>query len=462
MNRNRERREGNDTREQSERGMQPESQSATLDARPTMPLRWVLLSVVGVYVALAGLLALTQPMDLGTPAQARVSPPDESAHMAYFDELTTAWRLPVFTSGTGNYEAHQPPLYYVALSPLYLVAGVAGRATAIVVLRLASVALGAVSVVLIWRLALLALPASALGAAAATVIAALWPARVVACAGVSNDPAAELSSLLALLWACRLAQDRPSARGAFLTGLLVGVAMLVKSSALPLVLVGMAALYLAARFSDAPNRDLLVGLGAFLGGVVLLWGPWATRNTILYGDPMAMAVFQRIFTQDRATPEYFLQHGFTGLQYYGLVAWQTALSFWGVLGQANLWLPAWYYLLGGAWWALALGLGLAKLLVRPEALRPWPRQTWALLALHLVLTVALFLRFNAVFYQAQARYFLPASAVLGLFLARPWIWPRRTVLAVLGLGLFVLLALGPPLLSLAGLTSPVFPFSPAP
>jgi hypothetical protein len=43
------------------------------------------------------------------------------------------------------------------------------------------------------------------------------------------------------------------------------------------------------------------------------------------------------------------------------------------------------------------------------------------------LMLAFFLRFNSVFYQAQARYFMPATAPIALYLARPWArrdWPR--------------------------------------
>lgn len=440
----------------------PQTEAASTEERegPGGAPRWALAALIGVYVALAAALAFTQPMDLGGGERTalRLSPPDESAHVAYFEELTTTWRLPLFTSGTGNYEAHQPPLYYLVLAPVYLAAAAAGKAAAVLALRLAGVVLGAVSILLVWRLALLAFAAQPLPALVATAIAVLWPARLLACASAGNDPAAELTSLLALLALCRLTQTRTARRGVFLAGLLVGLAMLVKSSALPLVLVGLLAVYLSARRAQVPDRELLLASAAFLGGVVLLFGPWGVRNTVLYGDPLAVAAFERIFSQDRATPAFFLQRGFSGVQYYELVLWQTSLSFWGVPGQANLWLPDGYYLLGGAWWALTLALAMAKLLARPAPLRPWPGAAWAVLAFHLVLMAAMFLRFNAVFYQAQARYFMPATAAIGLFLARPWTWPRRHELLGIGVGLFCLLAVTGVLMILGGLATPAVPF----
>jgi len=440
----------------------PQTDAAPAEAPegPARTPRWALPAIIGVYVALGVGLAFMQPMDLGDGERAtmRLSPPDESAHVVYFEELTTTWRLPLFTSGTGNYEAHQPPLYYLALAPLYLAAAGVGKAAAVLALRLAGVALGAVSIVLVWRLALLAFAAQPLPAVVATAIAALWPARLLACASAGNDPAAELTSLLALLALCRLTQTRAARRDVFVAGLLVGVAMLVKSSALPLVLAGLAAVYLSGRRARTPDRELLLAFAVFLAGVALLFGPWGVRNTVLYGDPLAAAAFERIFSQDRATPAYFLQRGFSGLQYYELVLWQTALSFWGVPGQANLWLPGGYYLLGGAWWAMAFGLAMAKLLARPAPLRPWPGAAWAVIALHLVLLAAMFLRFNAVFYQAQARYFMPATAAIGLLLARPWTWPRRGELVAIGGGLFCLLAVAGVLMILGGLATRAVPF----
>jgi hypothetical protein len=459
-------------------------------------LRWPLVTILALYIIPTLFLAFAQPMDLGRGDESKFSPPDESAHVAYFEELTETLRLPVFSSGVGNYEAHQPPMYYLALWPVYVVSRSMGKAASIIALRIANVGLGSLSIVVLWRIALLGFPTSPSAAALATAIGALWPARLIACTAVSNDVAAELASLAAVLALCRLVQQRPGLRQVFRAGLLVGLAMLVKSSTLPLIVVGLAAIYLAhaslmtgqsvstngkgigstepgdqtvkrgrAKSSPAAQEArgnswrtrMFASAGLFMLGLCLLWGPWAIRNTALYGDPLAAAAFERIFKQDRATPEFFLDRGLSGLQYYELVLWQTGLSFWGVFGQSNLWLPWPYYLFAGAWWAATLGLAGAKLIARPDNSPHCHRPTCLVLALQLALTAAFFLRFNAVFYQAQARYFMPATAGIGLLLAWPWVWPNRRKLAWAGIGLFVALALCAVLLFLEGMTSPVVP-----
>jgi len=415
-------------------------------------------AIVAVFAFLAGSLALTQPMDVGDQALRRFSPPDESAHVAYFDELTTTWRLPIFTSGRGNYEAHQPPLYYLVFSPVYVLAARAGKPAAVIALRLTSVALGSVSIFLLWRICLLAFNGRRWPAAIAAAIGALWPARIIACSGVSNDAACELASLVALFVACKLATSSLTVRRAALAGAAVGLAMLVKSSALPLIIVGLVAIYVAWRRSE--KTSVLHALGAFLGLFLLLWGPWAVRNTVLYGDPLAARAFEEIFKKDRATPEFFLSRGMTQGQYYMLVLFCTGLSFWGVFGQMNVWLPTWYYVVAGAWWAMTAGLIPAKAVIRlSEERTQWP--VWALALLHIALVFALFLRFNSVFYQAQARYFLPASAGIGLALAWPWLWPRRPLLQLSGLALYLAIVLTCFGLYMTGYATLAVPFAPA-
>lgn len=414
---------------------------------------WCAVAVA--HVVLTGILAALQPVDLGG-GTGKFAPPDESAHVAYLRELTSTWRLPVFRSGKGNYEAHQPPVYYLVASPVYLLGRLGGERSAVVAVRALSVLIGAVSVLLIWRLAALAFGGQTAAATAATCVGALWPARVIACSSVSNDALAELAGLGALVAMCALL-DKVSVRGALVAGLGVGLAMLVKSSTLPLVVVGLVAVCVGAQRAGWSAKQCAMGMVVFLSGVLILWGPWGARNTLLYGDPLAARAFAEVFRQDRATPEFFLQRGLTGAQYYELVVLNTALSFWGVFGQANLWLPAWYYVLAGAWWAAGFGLVLAKAIARPQS--ESARAVWGVLVLHLVLTAALFLRFNAVFYQAQARYFLPASAGIGLVMAWPWVWPRRLRLTAVGLVVFLMLAVAAVGMYAAGAARPDVPFA---
>ncbi|MBC7289137.1 MAG: hypothetical protein H5T86_14085 [Armatimonadetes bacterium] len=300
---------------------------------------------------------------------------------------------------------------------------------------------------------------------------------------MSNDAASELAALAALAAVFNLLRSGPATGQAFRAGLWIGLAMLVKSSTLPLLVVGLVATYLAWKRAAASEHVFLAMGGAMVGGFLLVWGWWGLRNTLLYGDPLAARAFQRIFGQDRATPEFFISRGLSGVQYYMLVGLQTAKSFWGVLGQANVFCPRVVYVLGAMWWAatavLALCRGIASLAGRcgdkvRQTGRPGAREVqhqgsgrrpiraegrpisdpgpWVVLGSHLFLTLALFLRFNAVFYQAQARYFLPASCSIGVFLAWPWGGLNGWIGRV-GLAWYLCLALAPPVLHALGLTT---------
>ncbi|MCX7597476.1 MAG: glycosyltransferase family 39 protein, partial [Armatimonadetes bacterium] len=429
------------------------------------------LGALVAHLAFASALALIQPVEGASGVLARLSglekafPPDESAHVAYFEELRSTRRLPVLKSGTGNYEAHQPPLYYLIATPVYSAFLGLGKREAVLAVRFLNVLLGGVSVLLIARLAIVAFPGNGYFVRLATMLGASWPARLLACSAANNDALVELTCLLALVWLARVATQPSSPKDALVAGMLVAVAMLSKSSALPLVPVGLLAVYWSWRRTVGVSRPgetaeeadrtstqetvdlraLATVAAAFLAGFLLFWGPWAVRNTVIYGDPFAAAAFKRIFSVDRATPEYFLSRGLSGAQYYALVLYQTALSFWGVLGQANIYLPSILYAIGFIYWGLTALAGISGLVWRGDRPPAEVAPIWSILAVHGALMLAFFLRFNADFFQAQARYFMPATAVIAFYMARPWArrdWPRmmRQVAAnawLLGIGPFL-------------------------
>jgi hypothetical protein len=219
------------------------------------------------------------------------------------------------------------------------------------------------------------------------------------------------------------------------------------------------------------QRQFLLSVGVIGLGVAVLVGWWFVRTQVLYGDPLAARAFERLFSKDRATPAYFLDRlGMSGAAYFLMVAINTALSFWGVYGQANVYNPAWYYWLGLGIWVVALaGLGFGRGGRRAGQARPlrtadgrplqttagrgrprqtapdhpepaWQSRAWVLAWVLLALVVAFFLRFNVSFYQAQARYLLAASGpiaaltTLGLSrVTRPgqWPWALAAALAVM-------------------------------
>ena len=432
----------------------------------SLPLKAGVLPV-GLFLALGVGAALVVPSDYGM--NPRPTPPDEGPHLGYIEYLADHWRLPGFHSSSDNYEAHQPPLYYASCLPAYLAAraafpGPTGGLSrgGIVVVRLWTVLLSALTVWFGWLLGRRLFGPDSLLSLGPPAFLAVWPGRLMIVSAITNDSLAEALCLLTFVLCVAALQQGYSRRRMLALGLALALAMLAKSTSMAMVPVVLLALVMRFGSRQAQERDplatrhLLLSLAIIGACVALVAGWWFVRNQVLYGDPLAAQAFERLFSRDRATPAYFLERGVSGTAYYLMVAINTALSFWGVYGQANVYNPGWYYVLGFAVWAAGLvgwvwrrgetaerqaGPGRplqkahgAKVRGQVELPAPepnWRQQAWALTWILLALVVALFLRFNVAFYQAQARYLFAASGAIALLMTlglarltasdrRPW------------------------------------------
>ncbi len=390
--------------------------------------------IIAAYVVCASLTAWFMPWSADdgrwpVALRAKYSPPDEGAHLGYIDYLITNRALPVFDDPDANYEAHQPPLYYISCIPAYLLGG--GVAAVLGLhsthegivrsVRAWSVVIGAAVIWAVYALALGMFGNDRPKALLAAGFAALLPMHFVNLAGVTNDGLAELTVTLCIIWACKLASE-VSDRNALVLGLLVGLAMLVKSSALFIFFVaGVAAILGTRHLEDEGQRlkRIARGIGLTVAAALVVCGWWWVRNQILYGDPLAHRVFVELFSVDRATPEWFFERGLSGVGYVLMIFWGTALSFWGVFGQANVYLPGYGYLVGWAFGLLAI-TGLVRATRSRRSFWAAAPLCWLLACLGLAFVLAFYLRFNMIFYQVQARYLFTAIGPLAALFAAGW------------------------------------------
>lgn len=381
-----------------------------------LPTHIVLLfvAVVAVYVAIGSLYAAL------TPAW---QVPDEPAHYNYVRSLAEGQGFPVLEHGDYDqayleqltskrfppdlpidpltYEDHQPPLYYLLATPIYLLFD-----GALLPLRLFSVVLGASLLVVTLGTVKAIFPGRpALGLMAAAFVAFV-PQHVAMTAGVNNDTLAELA-VGGTLWALMVYLDAPRP-SPWPVGLLVAAALLTKTTAYVVVPVALGAVFLRGRREEKDLLWALEQLAWIAVPAILLSAPWFIRNGLTYGwsDPLGLAQHKAVVEGQPRSAEWLAAYGWRGLLIR--MARTTFQSFWGQFGWMAVPLPGRVYQILLLFSAL-LAAGFVIWLVRGrgcQSERVLPR--CALLALSAALTFSAFLWYNLTFVQHQGRYLFPA------------------------------------------------------
>jgi 4-amino-4-deoxy-L-arabinose transferase-like glycosyltransferase len=343
-----------------------------------------------------------------------VGAPDERQHVNYIQRLVSGQGFPVLDTKDPNlyenYQAHQPPLYYVLASGWAKLTGQndLSTRTAGLVLRALNVLIGCATVAGVFFLCSWGFGRRDI-ALAASAFAALLPMNVALSGAVSNDPLLFcLCTWTLAMTALGMTQGWTTKRAVGL-GVLLGLAFLTKTTALalaPAVLVG--------AFAPGVKRPEWKHAASVLVLAFILAMPWWMRNQSLYGDPFAIKAFNAAFV---GSPGRLNLPGPPDLPTYFVswVGWWTARSFVGVFGYMDIFLAEKFYRIALAL-LLILALGGFLSFNRPE----WKgaKPIHILNATFLVVVTALFIRFNMQYFQGQARYLFPAigplSALFGL------------------------------------------------
>lgn len=381
-----------------------------------------ILAILAGYFLVAGLFAIRVPA---------WQAPDEPAHYnvvrqiaergccpliqpgdwdsAYLDQLKQAKFAPALLERITaiEYEDHQPPLYYLLLAPVYSLSG--GSLTA---LRLASVVIGAGVVLAAYAVSLRAFRGQYGIAWAAAAFVAFLPQHVHILASVNNDALA-LALTGAILWASIDYADG-GRTPAWALGLLVGAALLTKSTAYLMGGVAFLAVFIGARRAARPSGPSLPvrPLAAYLLPAALLGALWWLRNFSVYGLPdfLGLRAHDLVVVGQLRTADYVAG---TGLPQYLSTAVQTVItSFYGQFGWMALPLPAWTL-----WGLLVVTLaGLALAAFNPVRISA-ARGTWRVFGLTALLSVAMLIYYNTSFVQFQGRYAYPLLIPLAVTVA---------------------------------------------
>lgn len=336
----------------------------------------------------------------------------------YLEEIKAARFPPEMSIDPLRYEFHQPPLYYLLASVVYRMTN-----GSLLALRLWSVLLGAGLLAVSWALVRAVFPERPVLALGTTAFVAFLPMHLTMASAVNNDALAELLLAISILGLVRYLRAKETAplRAAGL-GLLMGLGLVTKITALIALPLALVALLMSPRSKGERTRDGLLILG--LASLVLL--PWLVRNHLTYGgfDLLGLARHNQIVVGQPRTAEWLAEMGWRGL--LRAFAQTTFQSFWGQFGWMGVLLDSRLYLL----LKLLSGLvGLGVLLFTVRNLRAasqgylllYPRPSrWrllGLLTLWLVFTFLSYLWYNLQFVQHQGRYLFPALIPMGLIFA---------------------------------------------
>jgi hypothetical protein len=203
------------------------------------------------------------------------------------------------------------------------------------------------------------------------------------------------------------------AKEGLVLGVLMGLAMLTKTTAVALLPLALLAAILGGRSSWG---GLAIGVGLSL----LLVGGWWVRNMGVYGDPLALKAFQESFSGSAQASMFIQEFGAWGY-WTQWVMWWTGRSLVGAFGYMDIYLfeglgqarfnqiyLAILFVLAIPFVAGWIGLLGAKRDEDEEAAdQPWTGFGWLMAGLVGVVFL-LFVQFNRTYFQGQARYLYPA------------------------------------------------------
>ncbi len=338
--------------------------------------------------------------------------PDEEPHFNYVVYLSEQQAFPIqkgkWDDGSKDWEYSQPPLYYLTMVPVYRAAEglFHSRTVTVRILRLAAVAFWLVNVwVGVFLLRRLGVEEDRARWLFVMALICLLPTYTFISSAINND------NLLTVLGTCVLflmAAPRISLGNSFASGIVLGLALLTKQSAVIFI---PAFVFLAAMDWVKQRRSLssaLLHLVVVLGCAALFYWPWAIRNWHVYGT---------------FKPEYLVPWRVDWPSpFYGMASAVHNLlqSFWSVSGVSNnIGYP--FPLVGMLFLFLGfLCVGRSLTGMRSAFHHAANDRLIAAFLVAVFVNVLLVLRFGYLFGMGQGRHLFPVLYPIALILA--WVW----------------------------------------
>ncbi len=335
--------------------------------------------------------------------------PDEQAHFKYVEYLAENHSLPVQRSHTfspsNDWEYYQPPLYYLSLTPFYLLFQKTFQNDAVTVrlLRLFSVILWAITVFFAFKILKKLNIHNVFIRLFVIGIVSLLPTYTFLSSVINNDNLliAIGSGILYLV-----VQTKTSLKNWMLIGIFLGLGLLTKLTAVIYIIL-IVLLFLIGLIRRTIGWNAILRFVLPITLAVLIWTPWAWRNWNLYGSITAEEVANDVYrwqsTIDAVRNTLTYIHG----------------SFWAVSGIHNN-IASFYPTIGKHIFYFAV-IGLAYgLFSKRENLILLVKENANIIiasAISILINLMLVFRFGVLYYQGQGRFLFPLLIPIALIMA---------------------------------------------
>jgi 4-amino-4-deoxy-L-arabinose transferase-like glycosyltransferase len=335
--------------------------------------------------------------------------PDEQSHFKYVKYIAENGSFPVQTSRTddptNDWEYYQPPLYYLSAVPFYLLSQnlSSQEAIAVRVIRFFSVLLWGITVLFTFKFIERMSADDYFIKLFVMCMVSLLPTYAFLSSTINND------NLLIVIGSIILylgVQQKPSLRNSIFTGLLLGLALLTKLTAV-VYIAFMMIMWLIRLITKTCNWSAIHHFVLTMMLALIIWTPWAWRNWSVYGSVTAEEIANVVHYC-----ESVFQAGWNVIYY-------VQRSFWAVSGIKNnvhFFYPIFGILIfcfATIGWFYGLATKKDKLTVFMGK-NPY---TLIVLALTILVNLSLVFRFGMLYDQWQGRFLLPLLAPISLLLA---------------------------------------------
>lgn len=345
-------------------------------------------------------------------------------------------RLPSSALGTSDpsilarqYEAQQPPLYYLMLAPFYLMLERLSLPAQIFVLRILSVVIASSVVFLGYAIARFVLRSRALSLLVAVLLACL-PGLYIDICRIGNESLSIALTSAVILCSLKAFRRRSRALDWLLLGMLMGVALLTKTYTVAFVpLPAVVALLRTLRRPKAWKQTAAFCGAAYVAAMAIggwwYWRTWATTGT-LSGEQLHVAAGEFPFVQ-KLSAAY-------------RVDWRAVVD---VGAFSHIWVGGWSFLVVRSWMyrvcelvAVLAAIGLLMLLIRTVGSTPRGRIRRALANPAGILVTAYILMCFAVAYHSLVIFLVQNTSTANGWYLYSVVVPEVVLLALGFTGLF--------------------------